>query len=301
VFRFACFSAGVVLSMASPRALAQSRQGGVEVAEALFRSGRERVEAGDYTTAYAMFLESNRVDFAAGTVMNLAACEEHLGKVASAWVRYRELFDILPRGDDRRPFVADSIARLERLVPRLTVFLVNATIEGIVVREDGAELTGALLGADLPLDPGAHVVEIRAPGRVTRRYAVTLAQGDRETVDAEVGELLPPAPWRVANGRRIAAEVVGGSALGAVSLGVVLGVHALSERSVSDAFCKGGMCTTQAALDAYRSARSTALAADVAFGVGAVALGVAGYLFATSAQPRAVAVAVPPAGIALSW
>ena len=101
-------------------------------AEALFREGRARAEAGDWAKACPLFVESNRLDFALGTSMNLAACEEHIGKVASAWEGYRELLEALPPDDDRRPFVAESVARLERTVPRLTVLLLDP-VDGTTV------------------------------------------------------------------------------------------------------------------------------------------------------------------------
>ncbi|MFO0567610.1 MAG: hypothetical protein U0263_18270 [Polyangiaceae bacterium] len=59
--------------------MAQGRD--ATAAEALFNAGRDAVKAGDYPTACAKFRESNRLDPAPGTVLNLADCEEHLGHV----------------------------------------------------------------------------------------------------------------------------------------------------------------------------------------------------------------------------
>jgi hypothetical protein len=56
-------------------------------AEALFREGRDAAKHGDLETACADFAESQRLDPAPGTLLNLAECEEKLGRVASACSR----------------------------------------------------------------------------------------------------------------------------------------------------------------------------------------------------------------------
>ena len=114
-------AACAVACMTSAVALADSPD--PAAAEALFREGRERAEAGDWAKACPLFVDSNRLDFALGTSMNLAACEEHIGKLATAWERYSGLLEALPADDNRRAFVAESVARLERVVPKLTILL----------------------------------------------------------------------------------------------------------------------------------------------------------------------------------
>src|SRR5512136_2811036 len=70
-------------------------------AEVLFREGRKLVAANDFAAACPKFAESQRLDPAVGTLLNWAACEEHVGKLASAWQRWKEALDALPPGDDR--------------------------------------------------------------------------------------------------------------------------------------------------------------------------------------------------------
>jgi hypothetical protein len=296
-------SAGAAVCMTSATGFADTSESAP--AEALFLEGRERVEAGDWANACPIFVESNRLDFALGTLMNLAACEEHVGKLATAWARYREVLDSLPRTDDRRSFVAESVARLERLAPRLTVVLAVPSVAGTIVVRDGVDL-GASIGADLPVDPGEHLIVVAAPGRFTRPYAFTLSAGQRLRVRAEVGEAILPDVARIDGGRRTAAWILGAVSVGALSVGAALGVRALADRSASDALCAKGVCRDQAALDMYDTAKSTALGADVALAVGAASLAVAGYFLASStltAQPQASAVSirVTPSGIDVAW
>jgi hypothetical protein len=296
-------SAGAAVCMTSATGFADTSESAP--AEALFLEGRERVEAGDWANACPIFVESNRLDFALGTLMNLAACEEHVGRFATAWAQYREVLDSLPRTDDRRSFVAESVARLERLAPRLTVVLAVPSVAGTIVLRDGVDLGGSI-GADLPVDPGEHSIVVAAPGRFTRPYAFTLSAGQRLRVRAEVGEAILPDVARIDSGRRTAAWILGAVSVGALSVGAALGVRALADRSASDALCSKGVCRDQAALDMYDTAKSTALGADVALAVGAASLAVGGYLLASStltAQPQAAAVSirVTPSGIGVAW
>src|SRR5262245_31877335 len=74
---------------APPAARAQESQLSVSAAEALFEEGRSALAAGDLDLACARFRESNRLDPAVGTVLNLADCEEKRGKLATAWTLFR--------------------------------------------------------------------------------------------------------------------------------------------------------------------------------------------------------------------
>src|SRR5687768_5789067 len=60
-------------------------------AEALYRAGRDAAKKGDWEKACAQFAESQRLDPAPGTLLNLADCEERRGLIASAWTHYTEV------------------------------------------------------------------------------------------------------------------------------------------------------------------------------------------------------------------
>lgn len=53
-------------------------------AEVLFDEARKAISAGDYATACPKLEASLKLDFAVGTLMNLAVCVEHLGDKARA-------------------------------------------------------------------------------------------------------------------------------------------------------------------------------------------------------------------------
>ena len=78
----------VALLLAAPSVLAQGRD--PAAAEALFTEGRKAFDAGDYRIACARFAESQRLDPAVGTLINLAACNEKLDNLALAWETWQQ-------------------------------------------------------------------------------------------------------------------------------------------------------------------------------------------------------------------
>ena len=115
-------------------------------AEALFREGRAAMSRGEHALACQRFAESQRLDPAAGTLLNLGECKERLGKTASAWQHYREAADLLT-GDERRELALARIGAIEPNLARLTVHLAGDAPAGSTAARDGTELGPASIGA----------------------------------------------------------------------------------------------------------------------------------------------------------
>src|ERR1041384_7022387 len=81
--------------VACPKA-ARAEPDSVAAAETLFREGREAVKRADYAVACPKFQESQRLDPAIGTLLNLALCEESWGGLADARL---PLGQVLASGD----------------------------------------------------------------------------------------------------------------------------------------------------------------------------------------------------------
>jgi hypothetical protein len=158
-------------------------------AEVLFQAGRDALERGDWKAACARFEESNRLDPAAGTTMNLANCSEKLGRLAKAWELYRSALEALPADDDRVSVATERARALEKRIPYLTIRLAPGTAPATRVERDGIELGRASLGLALPVDPGRHLVKVISVGRSARSYTVELAEAERRELTVEAGEL----------------------------------------------------------------------------------------------------------------
>src|SRR4051812_45864063 len=79
----------IVTLRASARAT-EPTTGERAIAESLYDRGRRQMNDGQVTTACETFAESQRLDPGTGTLLNLASCHEAAGKLASAWVEFRE-------------------------------------------------------------------------------------------------------------------------------------------------------------------------------------------------------------------
>jgi hypothetical protein len=272
----------------------------------LFRQGREAMKKGDLATACPKFAESQRLDPAAGTLVNLAQCEEKQGKLAAAWQHWREAAEQLPAGDERLVIAKQRIQALDKRVPKLVVKLGAGAPADTKVTRDGVELGAASLDTALPVDPGEHVVVAVAPGRSAREIKVEVGEGKTETVVVEPGEVAaaagaaapgsqdarsdaalgakgsPPAkeaPRSGGGATRTAGWVIAG--LGVVGLGVGT-VFALRAKSKNDEAlaknengiprCLGEWCVDPKGIDLTTESRRASMIAIPSLVVGGAAL-----------------------------
>jgi hypothetical protein len=163
-------------------------------ARVLFDEGRRLAGANQYAAACPKFEESYRLDPGMGTLFNLADCWEHIGRSASAWARFLEVAEGAKRaGHKDREQIAKS--RATALEPKLSRLLVEvqARDNGLELGRDGQLFGQAQWGIALPVDPGPHTVEARAPQKQPWKTTVDVpATG--QTVRVVVLPLAPELP-----------------------------------------------------------------------------------------------------------
>lgn len=262
-------------------------QGSV-AAEALFREGREAMRRGDVEIACRHFAESQRLEPAAGTLLNLGECSERLGRIASAWGAYTAAADQL--ADDRRAFAVERRDELARRVARVRLRrAAGAPAECSFHR--GGEALGAVDDVPLPVDGGAATFELRCPGREPGTATATFVDGEeralviapgrpnaaerrpRSTVAAgdEHHATTPGVP-----GLLVASVVTGG--LGVVALGAsaVTGAFAIDRQGIVEDSCTraadGALQCPPEGVNAADEGRTFATVSTTTFVAGALAL-----------------------------
>jgi hypothetical protein len=187
----------LALLAAAPVASAQTAPlGPPAVAEALFQQGRDLMKQERYAEACSKLAESQRLDPKLGTLLNLAVCNEKLGKIATAWAAYVSAEAIARRDGkrERADFAHEQVALLEKRLVRITL-QIKAPEPGLELRWDEQSLTGAALDTPFPVDPGQHRLSASAPGKRAWSTTVDVPSDPAQVIPLSIPPLdAAPAP-----------------------------------------------------------------------------------------------------------
>jgi hypothetical protein len=283
-------------------------QGNAAVASDELREGSALRKAGKFAEAFPHLAESFRLDPQARSALNLADCEEHIGKLVNAekhWIAARDR----GAGEGNEPARAEAQRRLSLLearLPKLSIRGAAALPQGTEVLWDGTPLGAVALGSPVPADPGTHPLVVRAAGHQDLRYEVGLTEGQVTSVDVTVGPSMRPVlvaePVETGghSSRRTIGFVIGGVGIVGIGIGSYLALHAISLHGDSNDACTPGCTQNGASLN--NQAITYANLANVGFGVGLVGLAVGTYLVVTSpSRSTTVAPIVGPHLAGLGW
>lgn len=167
-------------------------------AQTLFQRGLAAMDGGDAARGCGMLRESLGLFAVPNTLFLVAQCDEQEGKLGTALAHWKRGLSLLDAKDKRAAKAKEQIAALDAKAPRLRVVL-PAGQAAPQLTLDGADLDPAALEAPLVVDPGKHVLRVRAPGREDRTHEVTLAAGERTEIVAALGPVAsgPTAPPKV--------------------------------------------------------------------------------------------------------
>jgi len=302
-----------------------------------FNYGLSEMMAGRYATGCPALATSFRIDPRPGTLFTLAECNLRWGRTASALAGYEEYLALFERMSpeqkvkqaERARVAAAERKEVETSVPRLAVRLPEGAPAGIIVRRDGVELGGPMLGAAIPVDPGEHVVSVEMPDGRRQEQRVTLTPAEQRTIVVELArttqlEPAPPSPGPSssmpsdvssrkpapielqASPRRVWIFAAGGVGIASLVVAGTTAGLALARKSTAATDCdEKGICATAAGVDAGNAAHSFADAATAALIVGGVGLAAGLVLWLTepgaAARSAQTKVAWSPAGIGASW
>jgi hypothetical protein len=275
------------------------------LAETLYQTARELMDQGKYAEACPKFAESYRVGPATGTLLNLAACHEAQGKLASAWAEFMNA-SVAARRDGRPDRVQYADEHARDLLPKLSRLTITAApgldTSTVEIALDGTLVGPATLGVAAPLDPGEHVVEATSPGKRSFSATVTLgAVADQQTVTipelspAETPAGAPPpvvtaAPAAGSTPAPVPAErpapiptsvyVAGGATVALGAATVVTGILYLNKRASYHDYRATAQNENDRGPD-YDAAKTLGVTNAVLFGATLVGAGVTAYLYTT--------------------
>jgi serine/threonine-protein kinase len=323
----------VAIWIAAAPAGAQTSAESKAAAEALFDEGKRLLDQGQFAAACEKLAQSDRLDPAVGTQLNLAICYEKAGKTASAWATYRRAAaSARARGQaEREKLARDSADVLEPKLSRLTISVPNeARVDGLTILKNGERVAADVWGQPVPVDPGEVSVEASAPGRQTWRTSIVIKDPSKTemltipALSAETNAAVEEAPAPatssapqaapttsatadlsdVGSSQRTWGLVIGGVGIVGLAAGGFFALQAQSKNDDSKAFCSQqdpNTCTREG-VELRDDARASGNVATVAMGLG-LALAATGallYVTAPSAPTSArVGVRATPRGAAL--
>ncbi len=287
------------LVLASGNAEAQSSSG--SAAQALFEQARSLMAKGRAAEACPKLEESQRLDPAIGTMLNLARCYELVGRLASSWNAYLEAASAA-HGAGNAAREREARHRAEALRPKLSSIVIEVAPEtqklaGLQITRDGELVGQPQWGVPIPADAGEHTIVASAPARNEWRTVLMVNTG-ASVANIVVPELTPAAPSAPVapaaapaaaqpaassdasvehapglGTQKTLALVSGG--VGVVALGVagVFGLKSAAKHSEAAETCVGSQCKEQRGVDAGEAAYAAGNVATVFTIVGVVGLG----------------------------
>ncbi len=261
----------ILLWLGPGLALAEPPKSGAETtaAEGLFYASRTLMQAGRFAEACPKLEESMRLDPGIGTQFNLADCNEHIGKIATAWIAFHDVASQskLSNQPDREKVASKRAAALEPRLPRLAVDVTGAPA-GLEVKRDALVVPPSAWGTPVPVDPGTHRIVVTAPRKQPWEITITAREGKVARVSVprdlpDIGVVVVPAspapelaepaeaqaaafPQPVVEGhggaQRAVGWVVASLGVAGVGVGAGFGLSSLGERNAARAHCNGVGC-----------------------------------------------------------
>src|SRR5258705_1256687 len=168
------------------------------LATQLFKEGRTLVDQGKVAEGCRKLEESQRLDPGGGTLLNVALCHEKEGRTATAWTEFTEALGIAKKDDrsQRIELAQTQIAALEPTLSRLIIQVPEGSdLPELEIKRDGSAIRRAAWGTAMPVDPGEHLVEASAHGKIAWKHAVAVgAKTDTKTIVVPPLENAPTPP-----------------------------------------------------------------------------------------------------------
>lgn len=264
------------------------------IAEKLYQEAIALAKEGRFEEACPKFQASYDLDVQVGTLMALAACHVEIGKTASAWGEYNEAAS-LARRQNKDALADEAQKSAAELRPRLSQLKVTIDhkLPDMTVTLDGKVVPRGALAAELPLDPGTHVLRAEAPRHEDFEKEISVPTGPSTTTVRipALKALTAPDPGQKTvyidkglNDNEVIGYTLGALGIAGVLLGTVFGIVATVETNNADENCINRFCT-QEGLDGHDRALAFAHISTISFAVGGAGIATGLILILTAPDP----------------
>lgn len=305
-----------VATLASPKAFAQAVDDSTRnAARSLASQGKEALDKSDWDRARDLFHRAYTLVPAPTIALYEGRALLKLHRLVEAEEAFMRAARTSLDAESPEPFrkavhdAENDLLALRSRMPKVTIVPSGpgASDPELSVSLDGRPLASALVGVELPIDPGEHTLRAVVPGGQPTDLTFTVIEKQRQKVELAVAGghaaaapppvvvaapvVAPQAPPEPASApspwHKRAGLIVGGVGVAGVVTGIITGIlagnrHATAARECTDNTCvEGG-----AGWDAVQSFRTLRTVSTVGYIVGGVGLAAGTTLFLTApSQP----------------
>lgn len=262
----------------------------IKKADELFAQGIALRESGSLEQSCAKFEESLFYNpQAIGTLLNVALCDEKLGRIASAVAKFSEARDRAKEQalDEYIKAAEEHIAALTPDLPYVTLTFAEPPARDTKIVIDDRVVPVEKI-ADIPVDPGERVIVVSAPDKLAYKTSIVIGKQQRKTVS--IPRLAKSVT--VKSSRRTIGLVTTVAGVTALATGIGLGFYANNKyeaqfTGAEDSPCLPGMggappvCNQQGGSEA-KAAHTLGTVGTVVGVVGGAAIVVGAYLWITA-------------------
>ncbi|MDI1434559.1 PEGA domain-containing protein [Polyangium sorediatum] len=208
---------GAALALGAPAARAKEpSKPEVLLAKEMVRDAVVEAKAGRCNDAIPMLEQAIAIHETGEALLALGDCQATMGKLRMAVATWKHGEEIAEAQKDkaRREAIEKKRKEIEPRIPTIRL-KVPAGVTGVVVTIDGEALPETSLRAPVPVDPGAHQIEAKAPGYDPFSKKVEAEDEAKLTVEitfpglptsgasASTGSVVPLGTW-IAGGAAVA-------------------------------------------------------------------------------------------------
>ena len=152
--------------------------GELSKARAKFQQAVELEEAGNYVTALTIYRDVGQVRMTPQVRFHIAVCEEKLGRFVAALGGYElALTGAEAVGPEFQKEAEDRADAVRVRIPKLVISRGKGA-HAATIELDGVALGASSIDVEVPLDPGPHTIQAKAPGY--EQYVSTIDVRERK-------------------------------------------------------------------------------------------------------------------------
>jgi hypothetical protein len=298
-----------LVSLQSPSAFGQTVDDGTRnAARSLASQGKEAFDKADWDRARDLFHRAYSLVPAPTIALYEGRALAKLRRFVEAEEAYMRAARTTLDAESPEPFrkavhdAEDDLLALRVKMPKVTIVPSGpgASHPELSVTLDGHPLKSALLGVEMPIDPGEHTLRAVVPGAEPVQVTFSVVEKQQQKVDVPVPRaghiakslqvvnarpsllepVATPPTSRPSQWHLPAALIAGGVGVAGVATGVITGLMAGSRYSKAERECPGRACVEgSSGWDTVQSFRTLRTVSTVGYIVGGVGLAAGATLF----------------------